>query len=173
MKLKILVMTILLMAAFGCVPANAKVVRKAKSVQEILDEQEKALRRILDHIKEERARREFEEKEIGLLAEGGYWENWHTDKEKLTVRWTMAVIMNRVRSKEYPDTVESVLYQRGQYSTTKYFYTKKLPDEAYEMARDVYYNGTPDVPKNVIYQAQFYQGKGVWQKKNGEYFCYG
>ena len=112
------------------------------------------------------------ERDISLLAEAIYHENWHTDKEKLTARYTGAVVMNRVNSPEWPDSVEGVLYQKGQYSTTKKFFTVQLPDECYDMARDIYVNGTPDVPEDVVFQATFKQGK-IWKVINGEYFCYG
>lgn len=112
------------------------------------------------------------ERDISLLAEVIYHENWHTDKEKLTARYTGAVVMNRVNSPEWPDSVEGVLYQKGQYSTTKKFFTVQLPDECYDMARDIYVNGTPDVPEDVVFQATFKQGK-IWKVINGEYFCYG
>ena len=115
---------------------------------------------------------EHQREEINLLAEVIYHENWHTDKEHLAAYYTGAVVMNRVNSKAWPDTVKGVLYQKGQYSTTKYFYTKELPAEVYEMARDIYKNGTPDVPENVIFQAMKPLGK-TWKKVNTDYFCYG
>ena len=115
---------------------------------------------------------EHQREEINLLAEVIYHENWHTDKEHLAAYYTGAVVMNRVNSKAWPDTVKGVLYQRGQYSTTKYFYTKEIPPECYEMARDIYKNGTPDVPENVIFQAMKPLGK-TWKKVNTDYFCYG
>ena len=113
---------------------------------------------------------EHQREEINLLAEVIYHENWHTDKEHLAAYYTGAVVMNRVNSKAWPDTVKGVLYQKGQYSTTKYFYTKELPAEVYEMARDIYKNGTPDVPENVIFQAMKPLGK-TWKKVNTDYFC--
>lgn len=117
---------------------------------------------------------EHQREEINLLAEVIYHENWHTDKEHLAAYYTGAVVMNRVRSGAWPDTVKAVLYQKGQYSTTKYFYTKELPAEVYEMARDIYKNGTPDVPYDVVFQATFKQGRGDWIPPiNGEHFCYG
>ena len=117
---------------------------------------------------------EHRKEEINLLAEVIYWENWHTDKEHLAAYYTGAVVMNRVNSKAWPDTVKGVLYQRGQYSTTKYFYTKELPPEVYDMAWDIYRNGTPEVPYNVVFQATFVQGFGDWiDPINGEHFCYG
>ena len=120
-------------------------------------------------------RRQQELEEIKLLAEVIYWENWYTDKEKKTARWTGAVVMNRVKSKKFPNTVKEVLYQTKpciQYSTTRYFFTKELPREVYDMAEDIYKNGTPEVPGNVLYQATFEQGE-IWDELNGEIFCYG
>lgn len=116
-----------------------------------------------------------EQEEINLLAEVIYWENWYTDKEKKTARWTGAVVMNRVKSKKFPNTVKEVLYQTKpciQYSTTRDFFTKELPREVYDMAEDIYKNGTPEVPENVLYQATFEQGE-IWDELNGEIFCYG
>lgn len=117
---------------------------------------------------------EFKHESINLLAEVIYHENWHTDKEKRTAYLTGAVVMNRVNSPLWPNTVKTVLYQSGQYSTTKYFYTKEIPQECYDMARDIYVNGTPDVPYDVVFQATFEQGRGDWIPPiNGEHFCYG
>lgn len=40
------------------------------------------------------------------------------------------------------------------------------------LAEDIYRNGTPEVPGNVLYQATFEQGE-IWDELNGEIFCYG
>lgn len=83
--------------------------------------------------------------------------------------------MNRVKSKEFPNTVEGVIYQTKpcrQYAVTDKFFSKELPQEVYAMADDILLNGTPDVPENVLYQATFKQGK-IWKSLNGEIFCYG
>lgn len=113
------------------------------------------------------------QEDVSLLAEVIYHENWHTDKDHLAAYYTGAVVMNRVKSSEWPNTIKGVLYQKGQYSTTKKFYTKELPAEVYDMARDIIVNGTPDVPENIVFQAMFRQGKGTWKKVNTDYFCYG
>ena len=114
----------------------------------------------------------YTQKDVDLLAEVMYWENWYTDSEHLTAYYTGAVVMNRVKSKNWPDTIEKVLYQRGQYSTTKYFFTKEIPEECYQMAMDILLHGTPNVPENVIFQSTFRQGSGKWKVMNGEWFCY-
>lgn len=130
---------------------------------------------IMERWQQEPERRRQEQEEINLLAEVIYWENWYTDKEKKTARWTGAVVMNRVKSKKFPNTVKEVLYQTKpciQYGTTRYFFTKELPQEVYDMAEDIYKNGTPEVPESVLYQATFEQGE-IWDELNGEIFCYG
>ena len=113
-----------------------------------------------------------EKEDIELLAEVMYHENWHTDPEHLAAYYTGAVVMNRVKSSRWPNTVKGVLYQKGQYATTGKFYTKALPEECYEMAKHILIYGTPDVPENVTFQAMRKQGKGVWKVVNTDYFCF-
>ena len=114
----------------------------------------------------------YTQKDVNLLAEVMYHENWYTDKDHLAAYYTGAVVMNRVKSKNWPNTIEKVLYQKGQYSTTKYFFKKEIPEECYQMARDILIYGTNDVPSNVIFQAMRKQGSGVWKKVGTDYFCY-
>lgn len=114
-----------------------------------------------------------EQDDINLLAEVIYHENWHTDKERKAAYYTGAVVMNRVKSKNWPNTVKEVVYQKRQYAVVPKLYTEKIPDECYQMAKDIYRNGTPDVPADVVYQATFVQGSGDWiDPINGEHFCY-
>lgn len=114
-----------------------------------------------------------EQDDINLLAEVIYHENWHTDEERKAAYYTGAVVMNRVKSKNWPNTVKEVVYQKRQYAVVPKLFTEKIPDECYQMAKDIYRNGTPDVPANVVYQATFIQGSGDWiDPINGEHFCY-
>lgn len=115
----------------------------------------------------------YTQEDINLLAEVMYHENWNTDSEHLAAYYTGAVVMNRVKSKDWPNTIKEVLYQRGQYSTTKKFFTKEIPVECYELAEMILREGTPDVPENVIFQSMRKLGKGTWKKVNTDYFCYG
>lgn len=115
----------------------------------------------------------YTQEDINLLAEVMYHENWNTDSEHLAAYYTGAVVMNRVKSKEWPNTIKEVLYQRGQYSTTKKFFTKEIPAECYELAEMILRDGTPDVPENVIFQSMRKLGNGTWKKVNTDYFCYG
>ena len=119
-----------------------------------------------------------EVEDIKLLAEVMYHENWHTDKDHKAAYYTGAVVLNRVRSDEPwmhlngDKTIYDVIYAKGQYSTTRKFFTVELPQECYEMAKHLLMYGAPDVPKTVVYQAMFKQGSGVWKKINTDYFCY-
>ena len=112
------------------------------------------------------------QEDIDLLANVIYWENWHTDGDHLAAYYTGAVVLNRVNSDEWPNSVKEVLYQRGQYSTTKYFYTKDIPIECKYMALRLLVFGAPEVPSNVIFQSMRPLGSGVWKKVNTDYFCY-
>ena len=114
----------------------------------------------------------YSREDVELLAEVIYHENWHTDPEHLAAYYTGAVVMNRVHSDDWPDTIKGVVYQKGQYAVTKKLFTVELPAEVYEMAEKILKNGTPDVPENIIFQATFRQGSGTWKKVNTDYFCY-
>ena len=108
---------------------------------------------------------------ILLLAEVMYHENYSNGET--VMYYTGAVVMNRVNSKHFPNTVRDVLYQTNprQYATTYKFYTEEIPESVYHLACKVA-KGTPDVPYNVVYQAMFMQGSGLWKHESTEYFCY-
>lgn len=105
-----------------------------------------------------------------LLAQVMYWENYNNGEEAMLL--TGSVVLNRRDYCEWcPDTIEGVLYQKGQYSTTGKFYTKEIPAEVYDLAEKLLRGGSV-APENVIYQAMFTQGSGVYKKVGTDYFCY-
>ena len=94
-----------------------------------------------------------------------------------TRQYVAEVILNRVASDKFPNTIYGVLTQYRQYGT---FYKTGVPlldyesagvDRAYRIANSVL-NGKRDVPSNVVYQAEFPQGSGVWKYIDGIFFCY-
>ena len=145
---RIIILTALFMILLPVTQTKAKTKVPEPTFEETVEAMVREHKVMLDRLI---AAWEHRKEEINLLAEVIYHENWHTDKEHLAAYYTGAVVMNRVNSKAWPNTVKEVLYQRGQYSTTKLFYTKEIPQECYDMARDIYKNGTPDVPENVIF----------------------
>jgi hypothetical protein len=48
---------------------------------------------------------------------------------------------------------------------------KEPNDRAYEIAEDLLRNGSM-LPENVIFQAQFEQGDGIYEKVQNMYFCF-
>jgi hypothetical protein len=92
--------------------------------------------------------------------------------------YVASVPVNRVNSASFPDSLEEVIYQPGQYSCTWDGNFEKTPtEEDYEIAEDILVNGSK-LPEDVVFQAEFEQGSGIYTKlvaPNGvtEYFCYG
>ena len=88
------------------------------------------------------------------------------------------VVINRVNSSMYPDTIYGVLTQRGQYGMM-WKYGVSFPSGADEAAKTQCYNiarrilnGERVCPGNVLFQAEFPQGSGTFTKIGNIYFCY-
>ena len=88
-----------------------------------------------------------------------------------------AVVLNRVADPRFPDTVEGVVGQQGQYSET--YLTGQAPESCYEAAQ-IALDGDHDVPTDVVYQANFPQGEVWWRSdidtgwfRSSTYFCKG
>lgn len=89
-----------------------------------------------------------------------------------------SVVINRVNSDAFPNTLGDVIFQQGQYSCVwDGNYDKAPGEETIEVAKDLLENGSK-LPEDVVFQAEFIQGSGVYTSllaPNGvtEYFCYG
>lgn len=89
------------------------------------------------------------------------------------------VIINRVNSSHYPDTIYEVLTQYKQYGTM-WKYGVSFPDWADEKVKEQCYSvaqrvleGERFCPENVLFQAEFKQGSGVFKQFGDDYyFCY-
>lgn len=92
------------------------------------------------------------------------------------------VVMNRVASDEFPDTIKEVALQSGQWGTLsiteiKWADRASQPEEAeavqraYDCAKRVL-EGEILLPENVTWAAEFKQGKGTSEYVDGTYFCY-
>lgn len=83
-----------------------------------------------------------------------------------------SVVLNRVDHRSYPNDIRSVVFQRGQYACTwdgNYYRTPTSRN--WEVADWLLRYGSV-LPPNVIFQAQFRQGRGVYMKIGSEVFCY-
>ena len=108
-----------------------------------------------------------------IYAEAG--SEWLSDEWKMCVG---EVVLNRVASPEFPDTIKEVLEQPGQYygANSRYF-NSLLPSERCVIAAMRLLNGERLLEPSVVFQANFVQGGGahtaVYDKYLGwTYFCY-
>lgn len=90
-----------------------------------------------------------------------------------------AVVMNRVESGIWGNSVYSVITAKGQYSS---YGNKKFnqypPEDCLQIAKELLLGERYGMPKNVIFQSGTPQGTGVWKKVqntigNSHYYCYG
>ena len=113
----------------------------------------------------------YTDEELSLLAHllnGEAGADWCSDEMVYLVG---CVALNRVNSPEFPDTLEGVIHQKGQYACVKDGNFQKQPTErCYEIARELLTHGH-DIPADVVFQAQFKQGSGVYKKVQNMYFC--
>jgi len=72
-----------------------------------------------------------------------------------------AVVVNRVNSPLFPDTVREVVAAPRQYTPLYLTGFDQTPRICYEAAK-VAMDGTDDVPDDVIWQAEFPQGSEIW-----------
>lgn len=109
-----------------------------------------------------------------IMGEGGYCDF----DFKVCVG---AVLRNRVEySEHFPDSYSEAVSQPGQYTTAYLTGFEKTTRECYEAAKYVL-DGKDDVPHDVVWQANFPQGRETWKiievdtgwYKSTNYFCRG
>lgn len=90
-----------------------------------------------------------------------------------------SVVLNRVESPLFPNSIKDVLLQKSQYGLM-WKYGIKFPEWAdngtinkcKKIAKRMLETDKKTCPKNVLYQAEFKQGSGVYKEVDGIYFCY-
>ncbi len=129
--------------------------------------------------------------DIRILATTVYYEAGSTTEQLR--QYVAQVALNRVADSRFPNTVKGVITQPGQYNT-KYAAMETAQAIKNKDAANGTYNwetcknsvkqammGKVDMPSNVLYQANFSQGKGLWKSvyfnsgyfASTSYFCYG
>lgn len=111
------------------------------------------------------------------LIGGEAGASWASDIHQQAVG---LVVMNRIGSHLFPDTMEEVIFQRGQYACTwDGNYDKEPSEQVIENAKKVL-TGETDIefPPNVVFQSTQRLGDGVYYEiydetlNNTTYFCY-
>lgn len=95
----------------------------------------------------------------------------HEDDEALVL--TGVVVLKRVKSKYYPDTIMGVISQNGQYSTyADGKFWNEPSKRSMRIAKKLLSTSiVHDYPDNLVFQAEFEQGRAVYKKLGYEYFC--
>ena len=108
-----------------------------------------------------------------MTAEAGSY--WLSDEWKMAVG---EVLLNRVASPEFPNTVEECIHQPGQYYPKNSSYFKKLlPWERETRLAWRLLEGERHLESSVVFQANFIQGGGTFKSFYDKYlgwtyFCY-
>lgn len=134
---------------------------------------------------------QYSDEDIRILTTTIFHEAGHTTEQLR--QYVAQVVLNRVEDSRFPDTVKGVITQPGQYSTKYATVEAANAIQATDSKNGTYYYGIcedsvkaammgqVEMPSNVLYQANFSQGKGVWKSvyfnsgwyASTSYFCYG
>jgi hypothetical protein len=106
-----------------------------------------------------------------LLARLIFAECGSDDMDMIALYWTGSVVLNRVESENFPNTIEEVIYDSGQYACIDDGHINNTPtDRVYEVVDTLFVYGSI-LPSDVVYQAQFEQGSSTYAYIQGLYFC--
>ena len=81
------------------------------------------------------------------------------------------VILNRVHSEDFPDSVAAVIYEAGQFESAAMVHTAE-PGEVQYMAIDRALSGPNVLPGGVVFFSAEAQNSKVWGNIGGHTFCY-
>lgn len=81
------------------------------------------------------------------------------------------VILNRLVSKDFPNTVRGIIYAEGQFPCTDDI-PKATPTQTQYEAIERALNGPYILPKEVVFYAKFKENRNFWGQIGAHYFCY-
>lgn len=112
----------------------------------------------------------FTDEELFIMAHllAGEAQNC-PDEEQLYVG---SVALNRVNHPSFPNTLQEVVFQKGQYSCVRDGnYYREPTQQNWSNAR-ILLEGGSVLPPQVVWQSGGRQGKGVYLKTRWHYYCY-
>ena len=101
-----------------------------------------------------------------IAAECG--ADWCKDE---TLFYVGSVVLNRVEDDRFPNNIRDVVLSPGQYSTASVLSNYTPSERVLEVTYDLLNEGSV-LPKNVVWQANFTQGIGVFTESDSIFFCY-
>lgn len=113
--------------------------------------------------------------ELDMLGRVVYFEagsSWISDRHQQLVA---CVVLNRCADERFPATISDNVYKRGQYACAGKLYSvsrDKIPERCFNNAKMAAYDYV-ECPSGVVWQAQFKQGRGIYEKSGNTYFCWG
>lgn len=107
--------------------------------------------------------------EIDLLAKILYLEA--NDQSFTGQRAVVEVVFNRVLHEEFPDTVEEVLLQKGQFSTIKLLHRAEPTETQYAVISAVLEEVSPILPEDVVFFATSKANGTFYERIGSHYFC--
>lgn len=108
---------------------------------------------------------------LDLLARMIHCENSNEVDGEPACWKTGSVAVNRMNDPEYPDTIEGVIRQSGQYDCLSKLYEEEPTDIEYEVAAELLQSGSV-IPSGVVFAAEFYQGSGCYDEEGNTKYCY-
>jgi len=124
------------------------------------------------HIKKKKTVK-VNEDDVYRLAQLIYAENGNSKYDECLIL-TGIVVIKRMKSKEYPNTLGGVICQKGQYATFENGLAQRcVPDSrSLEIAEEILrYDLQKNYPDNLVFQSEFKQGRRVYAVYGNEYFC--
>ena len=108
---------------------------------------------------------------LDLLARLIHCENSNEVDGEEACWKTGSVVINRINSANYPDTLEGVIRQPTQYDCLSKLYEEEPTDIEYEVAAELLNSGSV-IPENIVFAAEFEQGSGEWSREGKTIYCY-
>ncbi len=81
------------------------------------------------------------------------------------------VVLNRMLSDYFPDTLEEVIFQKNQFSTAGLVH-KAEPGNTQYLAIEAAFSGANILPLDVVFFSQAPQNDNIWGSIGGHVFCY-
>jgi len=120
---------------------------------------------------------DYTEEDVMLLAQVMYAEvgiflQTQTEEDaKRAHILTGSVVINRVRTGIWGDTIKDVIYAPGQYQCVDDGNINNEPPEEVIKWAEILLEYGPEGPDDMIFQSQFEQGTSTYDKIGNTYFC--
>lgn len=112
------------------------------------------------------------ENERETLARLVYLEAGGGGQSYLGQKAVVEVVLNRVLSDEFPNTIDDVIYQKNQFSPAKYIETTTPTQIQYDVVDKVLSEIYPVLNTNVLFFSTKQYNDLLYEKIGDHYFCY-